>query len=120
MKRLILPLILTLGALSGGCFVYKPEIRQGNSLDRAAVDQLAPGLTRDQVQYLLGRPVLKNLFDANRWDYVFYHRNRRDEEKCRLTVFFEQDRLVRIEREPDGAAFDACIDQSARIKPNKF
>ena len=100
--------------------MYKPDIRQGNSLDRSAVDQLATGLTRDQVQYLLGRPVLKNLFDANRWDYVFYHRNRHDEEKCRLTVFFEQDRLARIEREPEGAAFDTCIDQSTRIKPNKF
>jgi len=120
MKRPLLILIVAAGLLLGGCIVYKPDVRQGNTLDRAAIDQLAPGLTREQVQYLLGRPVLKNLFDADRWDYVFYHRGRRDEEQCRLTVFFEQDRLARMETQPTGEAFSACVDKSTRIKPNKF
>lgn len=120
MKRPLLLSVLSLTLLLGGCIVYKPDVRQGNTLDPAAIDQLAPGLTREQVQYLLGRPVLKNLFDPDRWDYVFYHRDRRDEEKCRLTVFFDRDRLARVEKEPSGDAFPACIEKSTRIKPNKF
>ncbi|HBG31586.1 outer membrane protein assembly factor BamE [Candidatus Macondimonas diazotrophica] len=120
MKRPLLLLTLSLGVLLSGCFVYKPDLRQGNSLSRSSLSQLAPGLTRDQVQYLLGRPVLKNLFDDNRWDYVFYHRSRRDKETCRLTVFFEQDRLARVEHEPQGEEFYACVEKSSRVKPNKF
>jgi outer membrane protein assembly factor BamE len=62
------------------------------------VDQLQPGMTKRQVQYLLGTPLLTDFFNADRWDYVYtIQRGHRSMESRRLTVFFQDDALVRIE-----------------------
>ena len=80
--------------------LYKPPIHQGNSglLDEDAVERLRPGMRRDQVSYLLGKPVLPNVFRRDRWDYVYYHIPARGEKERRdMSLFFDdQDRLVRI------------------------
>jgi outer membrane protein assembly factor BamE len=50
---------------------YKIDIQQGNVLTQDMVAQLKPGLTKDQVRFILGTPVLADMFHANRWDYVY-------------------------------------------------
>ena len=50
---------------------YKIDIQQGNVLTQEMVSQLKPGLTKDQVRFILGTPVLMDMFHANRWDYVY-------------------------------------------------
>ena len=50
---------------------YKIDIQQGNVLTQDMVSQLKPGLTKDQVRFILGTPVLMDMFHANRWDYVY-------------------------------------------------
>ena len=50
---------------------YKIDIQQGNVLNQEVVSQLRPGLTKDQVRFILGTPVLMDMFHANRWDYVY-------------------------------------------------
>ena len=47
---------------------YKIDVQQGNVLTQEMVSQLKPGLTKDQVRFLLGTPVLMDMFHANRWD----------------------------------------------------
>jgi len=77
---------------------YRINIVQGNFVSREAVSQLREGMTRDQVKFLLGTPLLNDVFHANRWDYVFSFRrgNTPVVQQRRFTVFFEGDRLVKF------------------------
>src|SRR3954463_4553333 len=54
-----------------GC-VYRMNIQQGNFLEPRAVSQLQVGMTRSQVRYLLGTPMVPDSFDRDRWDYLYY------------------------------------------------
>ncbi|HET6632462.1 MAG TPA: outer membrane protein assembly factor BamE [Rhodanobacteraceae bacterium] len=94
------PTLLAAAALSltmAGCsFVYKPNIQQGNVLDQAKVDQLKPGLTKEQVLALLGQPSVHSPFDQDRWDYVTTHQKHGGAVETRaLTLYFENDVLSR-------------------------
>jgi outer membrane protein assembly factor BamE len=69
--------VLLVTAISGCSSVprivneYKIDVQQGNVLTQEMVSQLRPGLTKDQVRFILGTPVLMDMFHANRWDYVY-------------------------------------------------
>lgn len=62
-----------LGLLAGCSFfsVYKRDIPQGNLVSESMVSQLKVGMTREQVVYVMGSPLLDNAFDANEWDYIY-------------------------------------------------
>ena len=51
--------------------VHKVIVQQGNIINQEMVDQLKPGMTKTQVAYIMGEPILKNTFDENRWDYMY-------------------------------------------------
>src|SRR6478752_8058284 len=97
--------ILTLVALLllAGCsfvpsFPYKIEVQQGNIITQEMVDKLKPGMTRSQVRFALGSPMISDPFHNNRWDYVYRLEQRgRLVEQRQLTVFFEDDTLMRID-----------------------
>ncbi len=75
---------------------YRVEIQQGNFVSSEMVALLKPGMTRDQVRFTLGSPMVTPLFRANQWDYVFYQRRTTgDVVERRLTLTFENDRLAR-------------------------
>jgi outer membrane protein assembly factor BamE len=63
--------------LLSGCAVeryfleYRVNVQQGNVVEQKNIAQLRPGMTRDQVRYVLGTPLLQDPFHANRWDYVY-------------------------------------------------
>lgn len=76
---------------------YRIDVQQGNVLSQEMVSQLRPGLTKDQVRFVLGTPVLTDMFHANRWDY-FYWLKKGDSGKVetrRFTVFFDADGKLR-------------------------
>lgn len=76
---------------------YRIDVRQGNLVTQEMVAQLKPGLTRDQVRFVLGTPMLTDIFHANRWDYVYRLKTGEGEvQQRRLVVFFEDDKLVRL------------------------
>lgn len=77
---------------------YRINIVQGNFVSREAASQLREGMTRDQVRFLLGTPLLTDVFHANRWDYVFSFRRGSTPvvQQRRYTVFFEGDKLVKF------------------------
>ena len=91
---------LGLGALASGC-VYRINIQQGNFLDQAAVEQVKAGMTRSQVRYLLGTPMVPEVFDKDRWDYLFYLNKSRmhKPERRHLVVYFKDDKVARFERD---------------------
>ena len=77
---------------------HKIEVQQGTVIDPEKVDQLRTGMTREQVRYLLGKPTLTDIFHPDRWDYLHYQtRAGEDAPVSRLTLFFDGDRLVRID-----------------------
>ncbi len=90
--------VLATVVLSSGC-VYRAAVQQGNFLDPRQVSQLQDGMTRSQVRFLLGTPMLPDAFDNDRWDYVYFLKLGRgsETEQRRLTVFFTDDRVARIE-----------------------
>lgn len=77
---------------------YHMEVQQGNLITQDAVAKLKIGMTRSQVRFLLGTPLLSDSFHANRWDYKFqmYENDRLVDNKL-LTVTFDGDALKSIE-----------------------
>ncbi|MEC8868153.1 MAG: outer membrane protein assembly factor BamE, partial [Pseudomonadota bacterium] len=64
-------------------------------LNQSMVDKLKPGMTRTQVAYVMGRPVIINTFDPDRWDYVFtIEVPGQFNETTRMSLFFENDVLT--------------------------
>lgn len=78
-------------------FVYRMTVQQGNIVTEEMVDRLEPGMTKSQVRFLLGTPMLTDMFHADRWDYTYtIRRGHKDMELTRLTVFFQEDALVQV------------------------
>lgn len=97
---LITVLFLSLAAgCSGGKFgPYRIDVQQGNALDQESVARLKPGLSRSQVRFLLGTPLVVDPFRTDRWDYVYLYRKAGTlTEQKRVTLFFDGDTLARIE-----------------------
>jgi outer membrane protein assembly factor BamE len=103
---------MTLGALASGC-VYRINIQQGNFLDQAAVDQVKPGMTRSQIRYLLGTPMVADPFAKDRWDYIYYLKKGRSRhvDSRRVTVYFDGDKVAKLDKPTDAEA--AAQDASA-------
>jgi len=89
--------VLTCLALAtvSGC-VYQPSLSQGNLLKQEDLDQLEVGMTRTQVRFLLGTPMIDDPFHHDRWDYVYYLRIGRNPATFKrwVSVYFDED-LVR-------------------------
>jgi len=77
---------------------YKMDIRQGNYVTPEMREKLKPGMSKQQVRYVLGAPTINDAFHGNRWDYVYrLERGGKVIEKQNLTLYFEGDNLTRIE-----------------------
>ena len=87
------------------CSIHKIDVQQGNVLKPETVAQIKPGMSRDQVQFLLGNPAIKHPFDHDRWDYPFTFKSGKkgsSREHYKVTVFFDGDQVQRIETDlPD-------------------
>jgi outer membrane protein assembly factor BamE len=95
--RLLALALLTVAIGLPGC-VYRMDIQQGNYLDGKAVGQLKVGMTRSQVRYLLGTPMVEDVFNKSRWDYIYYYKRgyvRRPLES-RVIVYFNGDKVQRL------------------------
>ena len=115
---LVIPLIrsLALGCLLAGLVgcgsnfgfpgVYRINVEQGNVVTEEMVEQLRPGLNRRQVRYIMGTPLIEDSFHEDRWDYRYLLRNGNELlSETQLTLWFEEDELVRVEG-PDAPTWD--------------
>lgn len=96
-KSIVLSLLCVSLALSGGC-VYRANIAQGNLIKQEDLDQAEVGMTRNQIRFLLGTPMIDDPFHKDRWDYVYYLKiGRKDASYKRwVSIFFEEDRVGQI------------------------
>ena len=106
LRTLLVPLLALVAA---GC-IYRMDIQQGNLLDREQIDQLEVGMTRSQVRFLLGTPMVVDVFDPERWDYAFrFERGKSGKvSKRHLIVWFEGDKVKRIEEPEPVPAKDSA------------
>jgi outer membrane protein assembly factor BamE len=100
----LLFLLLITGCSSIPSVLYKIDVQQGNIITQEMVDKLKPGMGEAQVRFVLGSPLIDDVFHKDRWDYVYrllQHGNLVEEYK--LTVFFEDDKLVRTAGDFSGS-----------------
>lgn len=90
--------IATLGGCGHFPGAYTLPIEQGNAIKDSQVEQLRVGMTTDQVRFLLGTPMLENIFNKDRWDYVYYSTEKRKlKEKRHLVVYFQEGQVSSFE-----------------------
>lgn len=115
--------ILLVALLVAGCkdvsiiTPYKMDIQQGNVVTQEMIARLQPGMTRSQVRFALGTPLVVDPFRADRWDYVYVYMKRGVvTEQRRIVVVFTDDKLARIEGDVAPAATGgARTDKSAPL-----
>ena len=128
MRRSRLLLVAASCALIAACsykpgFIneYKIDIQQGNVLTQELVAQLKPGQTRDQVRFLLGTPLVTDIFHQQRWDYVYRYKDGKTGkvDSRKLTVFFDADgKLQRVDGDTavaDPGELNAPVNKSRLI-----
>ncbi|MBV8342791.1 MAG: outer membrane protein assembly factor BamE [Gammaproteobacteria bacterium] len=108
---------LLLAPALGAC-VYRMDIQQGNYLKGETVDRLEVGMTRTQVRYLLGTPMVPAVFDHDRWDYLYYFQRGRLRKPAErhLIVYFKDDKVARFDRENVPESAPTAPDQGAPIE----
>lgn len=114
-------LVLSLALATSGCgIIYKQPIYQGNLMEKTAIDQLQVGMSKQQVQVLIGTPSIEDPFHQNRWDYTSTQRLDRLGHTSRknLTLWFENDALTKWEgdyfAEQDKEIAQASVKQFGR------
>ena len=117
-----LPDLPALPELQGIPGVYRIDIQQGNIVDREMLDQLEIGMEPRKVRFILGTPLLVDPFNQNRWDYFYSLRRGSGEEvRQRVSVYFVDDRLARIDDrlDPDTVPELAAERMQIRVKVPK-
>lgn len=77
--------------------VYKIDVQQGNALDAETVEKVQVGMTKEQVQYVLGSPIITDSFHPDRWDYIYlFTPGYGEQERRHLSLLFDRDEVIDI------------------------
>ncbi len=101
-KSLLTILFLTICLLASGC-VYQAALSQGNLLDQEDIDQVEVGMTRGQIRFLLGTPMIDDPFHEDRWDYVYFLRIGREKASFKrwISIEFDGDNVTEIRKDQE-------------------
>ncbi|MCL1139721.1 outer membrane protein assembly factor BamE [Shewanella pneumatophori] len=95
--------------------IYKPDIPQGNYMEKQQVEKLRIDMTKEQVEYVLGRPVLRDSFSDDTWYYVYHYKSGRDASIIHkeLILNFDGDKLTEVTGDYElSADFNTPLEQS--------
>ena len=136
MKKLLIIMTciasLSITACSKYHLIHKLDVQQGNVISQDEVNQLAPGMSRRQVQYIMGSPMIADVFHQDRWDYIYLFEPGYGETlEERVSLYFENDALSRVTGtlHPDKAGSDAAtrpqqvtlvVPPEERVEPGIF
>jgi len=98
---------------------YRPDVQQGNFVSQEMIEQVKVGQTREQIMFILGTPLLQDIFHKDRWDYPFYlARGNGELTTSRVTLYFKDDKLERFDggNLPSEREYIARIAGPARVK----
>lgn len=91
--------LVSLALFIQSCSFYKIDIRQGNTLDPEVIDSLRVGMSKQQVVFLMGTPLVQDPFHTNRWDYVYtFQPGSGKMIRQHVCLYFEGDRLSKIDK----------------------
>lgn len=101
-SKLNTALLATTLLLASGCTyfpgVYKIDVQQGNVVTQEMIDQLRPGMTKRQVQFVMGTPLIQHTFDQSRWDYIYsLQPGGEPRQQESISLFFKDDKLSHFE-----------------------
>jgi outer membrane protein assembly factor BamE len=120
--NIILLALVLFSPLLSSCAPYKMDIRQGNFVTPEMREKLKLGMTRQQVHYVLGTPMINDAFHADRWDYVYrMEHGKKLIEEHKLTLYFEGDNLMRMvdDNQPLETIPTKSVNDKAEIKANE-
>jgi outer membrane protein assembly factor BamE len=117
----IIAIALSLSACSS--WVYRIDIPQGNYLEQKNIDKIQVGMTKEQVKFVLGSPVMIDSFDKDTWNYVYRFKSGRSEKlnlQKNFTIKFEDEKLISAEGDFDlsenfNTPFNAPVPQNTDI-----
>lgn len=102
MKSLIIYSLSLMILVLSGCSkdkipgVYRIDIQQGNEVTQEMIASLEPGMTKSQVNYVMGTPLLIDTFHPNRWDYIYsFQPGNGDRQQRRITLFFDDEEKLK-------------------------
>ena len=108
MKNFKLVVIMVLSIVMTGCQLlpenaqlrsYRVLVQQGNVIDESKIDSLKINMTKEQVIFLLGEPVVNNIFNKNRWDYVYYRKKYPELTQLNMvSIFFKENNVISMKR----------------------
>ena len=103
-KLILLSLVVVTLAFASGC-VYRASISQGNLIEQKDLDQVEVGMTRNQIRFLLGTPMIDDPFHAARWDYVYYLKIGRNDATFKrwVSIHFDDNIVSEIHKEQELA-----------------
>lgn len=117
-------ILVLVGGLAAGCswtpldsVVYKLDIKQGNIIEQSDINQLRPGMEKRQVQFLMGSPMIVDTFNQDRWEYIYRRHlsGSAPSENTRVSLFFDNNKLVRIEGDLRPQPVDDSVAKKAEI-----
>lgn len=119
MKKLLIIIACIATLVPAGCsrfhVVHRIDIQQGNVVTQEKVNQLETGMNRNQAQFVMGSPMVVDVFHEDRWDYIYYLKpGYGDPTEERVTLFFEDDTLVRIDGSLQPSATPVVEDDTTR------
>ena len=94
----VISLLCVIAFLLASCQVYRPELQQGQQIERENVDQIRQGMEPSEVLEILGTPLVVDPFHRNRWDYVYYllNEDRQISEEATVTIHFEEGKVTDV------------------------
>ena len=99
-----------------GLSAHKVEVQQGNYVTQDMIEKLKPGMTKSQVRFALGTPLVTDPFHNDRWDYVYIlQKGGRVAEERRIAAVFAEDKLLRIDGDVKPAQSRAT--PAAKVTP---
>lgn len=117
---------LTLSACSS--WVYRYDVPQGNYLEQKSIDKLQVGMTKEQVKFILGSPVVVDAFNDDTWNYVYKlksGRNKKFDQRKQFTINFSYDKLISASgdfklSEKFNTQFNSPAVQAEPVNTSKF
>lgn len=99
-QKFAIALIAAATLFTSACSIYRLDTRQGNALDKEAVEEVALGMTRAQVHDILGSPSVADPFHSEREDYVYFFKKEGlgKEERSRVTLFYSDGVVAKIDK----------------------
>lgn len=104
MNKKVTLVLVACSLLLGACIKpYRPDIQQGNIINNSNLREIRYGMSKQEVLFILGTPMVIDPFNEQRWDYFYSKRNHRSNQTTQrlITALFDGDRLVKLEGDVD-------------------